>query len=48
LAVSIDKQDKRDEAVAAYEAFLARAPKRENIRITEAEERVAALRAAGT
>jgi Tfp pilus assembly protein PilF len=44
LAVTLDRQDKRDEAIAAYEAFLARAPKRENVRIKEAQDRIAALR----
>lgn len=47
FAVTLDRQNKRDEAVPAYEAFVARAPQRENIQIREAQERVAALRAAG-
>jgi predicted Zn-dependent protease len=47
LAVTLDQQNKREETIAAYQAFLARAPKRENIRVKEAEERVAALGAAG-
>jgi Tfp pilus assembly protein PilF len=46
LALLLDKENKRDEAIAAYEAFLARAPRRENVRIREAEERIAALKAA--
>lgn len=45
LAWVLDKQDKRPEAVSAYREFLARAPKRENVRIKEAEERIAALQA---
>jgi Tfp pilus assembly protein PilF len=48
LAVTLDRQDKRDEAIAAYEAFLARAPKRENIRIKEVQDRIAALEAPGS
>jgi Tfp pilus assembly protein PilF len=47
LAITLDRLNKREEAVAAYEAFVARAPQRENIQIREAQERVAALRAAG-
>jgi tetratricopeptide (TPR) repeat protein len=48
LAVTLDQQQKGEEAVAAYEAFLARAPKRENIRIKEVQDRIAALEAPGS
>jgi tetratricopeptide (TPR) repeat protein len=47
LAVTLDKQNKAADAIAAYEAYLARAPRRENIRIKEAEDRVAVLKAGG-
>jgi tetratricopeptide (TPR) repeat protein len=43
LAVTLDAQKKYPEALATYEEFLARAPRR-HIRIKEARDRVAALR----
>jgi Tfp pilus assembly protein PilF len=45
LALTLDQEKKGEEAAAAYEAFLVRAPRRENVRIKEAQDRVVALRA---
>jgi Tfp pilus assembly protein PilF len=47
LALVLDQQNRREEAIAAYQAFLDRAPRRENIRIKEAQDRISALKAAG-
>jgi Tfp pilus assembly protein PilF len=46
LAVALARQGKRDEAIAAYEAFIARCPRRLESQAAEARDRIAKLRAA--
>jgi Tfp pilus assembly protein PilF len=48
LAIVLEAQNKKTEALAAWEAYLARAPRRENVRIKEAQDRVAALKTEGS
>ncbi len=45
LAVALAKQGKRELAVAEYEAFIARCPKRMESQVAEARSRIATLRA---
>jgi tetratricopeptide (TPR) repeat protein len=49
LAVALDNQGKKDEAVAGYRDYLARAPRRQARNVTQASTRLAALaQVAGT